>query len=85
MSRKVWDERYANRAVIAEAAPSAADLATAVNRSDASSLVTLADAYSPFDSVGGGAFAPHVDDGFSRVVTLVYQHGASRASAQAGV
>jgi hypothetical protein len=53
-----------------------------VNRTDLSSghFVETAETFS-VTGYEGYSFSPGVDDGFSRVVTLVYQHGASRRKA----
>jgi len=65
--------------MIYENAPTAADESASVNRSDAAALLEEASVYSPY--AAGATFAPLVTDGFSRVVTLVYEHGSSRGAA----
>lgn len=54
-----------------------------VNHSDADQLSVGADQATEYalPGFGGGAFVPMVHDAYSRVATLVYEHGASRGRA----
>jgi len=65
--------------MLAADAPSSSDLTPVQNQSDAQAFNTEASVYSPFDAAS--RFAPLVSDGFARVVTLVYEHRASRDAA----
>jgi len=67
------------RALLSVNATSAAVQQAAINRSDAAKSVEVATTYTPPGFAGTSGAT--VMEGFSRVVTLVFQHGASQSAA----